>query len=138
MINSALAQDRLRDGSVRCEALILDPNGGLFCTARGLAVNTPVFFWGFDGSGGTILGVTDTPIPIDTEDFNDAPAIFSLNVSDELEIDADGVGEIEARVTVRTVDTGFFQLQVAIQEDTGSGFVTIASTVVPGGRGTLL
>ena len=135
--DQAIARRRYRDDEIPCGAVKKDPDGGLICTQRGMAVATPKIWYGHDVTGGLVLTSSFQEITIDTEEFtNDEDDTVFVLASNQLEILKTGDFELELRSTVRSSDTGRWAFEVVIDEDNGSGFVEQSTTIVSGGRGS--
>ena len=137
LVDTGISRKRYRDGEIPCAALKKDPDGGLICTSRGMAVSTPKIWYGHDATGGLVLTSVFQEITIDTEEFtnDDDDTVFAL-ASNQLEILKNGDFELDVRSTVRTSDTGRWAFELVIDEDIGAGFVEQSTTIVSGGRGS--
>jgi len=137
LVDTGLSRKRYRDGEIPCEAVKKDPDGGLICTQRGMAVDTPKIWYGHDATGGLVLTSVFQEITIDTEEFtNDEDDTVFVLASNQLEILKNGDFELDVRSTVRTSDTGRWAYEIVIDEDIGAGFVEQLTTIVSGGRGS--
>ncbi len=135
--DQAIARQRYRDEAVPCSAIKKDPDGGLICTQRGMAVATPKIWYGNDATGGLVLTSAFQEITIDTEEFtsDEDDTVFVL-ASNQLEILKNGDFELDVRSTVRTSGTGRWAFEIVIDEDKGAGFVEQLTATVSGGRGS--
>ncbi len=137
LVDTGIARKRYRDDEVPCEALKKDPDGGLICTQRGMAVASPKIWYGHDATGGLVLTSAFQEITIDTEGFtNDLDDTVFVLASSELEYLKHGDFELDFRSTVRSQGTGRWAFEIVIDEDIGAGFVEKLTTVVSGGRGS--
>ncbi len=135
--DQAIARQRYRDNEVPCAAIRKDPDGGLICTQRGMAVASTKIWYGRDSTGGLVLTSAFQEITIDTEEFtNDEDDTVFVLASNQLEILKNGDFELDVRSTVRTSDTGRWAYEIVIDEDIGAGFVEQLTTIVSGGRGS--
>ena len=135
--DQAISRSRYRDGEIPCAALKKDPDGGLICTQRGMAIDSPKIWYGHDATGGLVLTSAFQEITIDTEEFtNDLDDVVYVLASNQLEYLKRGDFELDFRSTVRSQGTGRWAFEIVIDEDIGSGFVEKLTTVVSGGRGS--
>jgi len=135
--DQAISRRRYRDNEIPCSAVKKDPDGGLVCTQRGMAVDSPKIWYGHDATGGLVLTSAFQEITIDTEEFtsDEDDTVFVL-ASNQLEILKNGDFELDVRSTVRTSGTGRWAFEIVIDEDKGAGFVEQLTTTVSGGRGS--
>ena len=134
-----VSRRRYRDDEGPWAAIKKDPDGGLKCTARGLALDGPQMFQAYDLAGGQVLTAAWTDLNLDTVLFNsdDAGEVFSL-AGGELEILKTGDSALDVKVTVFTNDPGDWECEIIISEDdaTAAGHVQDMTTISDGGRGT--
>jgi hypothetical protein len=136
-VDTGISRIRHRDESVPCSAVKKDPDGGLICTQRGMAVASPKIWYGHDATGALVLTSVFQEITIDTEEFtnDDDDTVFSL-ASNQLELLKVGDLKLDLRSMVRTSGTGRWAFELVIDEDIGAGFVEQSTTIVSGGRGS--
>ena len=133
--SAALARQRYRDGSIPCNALEKDPHGGLVCTRRGMAMDSPHVWHGYQ-SGTQLLTGSYATLEIDVEDLNTSDDHYSFTVG-ELEILKRGLLEIEVKVVVVTAFPARFGFEIVIEEEIGTGYVALAPSEASSGRGTI-
>ena len=135
--DQAISRRRYRDDEIPCSAINKDPDGGLICTQRGMAVASPKIWYGHDATGGLVLTNAFQDITIDIEEFtsDDDDTVFVL-AANELEVLKNGDLKLDLRSMVRTSGTGRWAFEIVIDEDIGSGFVEQLTTTVSGGRGS--
>lgn len=134
-VGSALARQRYRDDEIPCDAIKKDPDGGLKCTARGMALDSPQVWYGHNASEQTLVAVFGI-LTIDTEDLNTSDDHFSF-AANELSVLKPGLFELEAKVVLETLETGTFGVEIILEEDDGSGYTEQAETKAAQGRGTV-
>lgn len=134
-VDRAVARKRDRDDSIKCAAIQKDPDGGLKCTARGLALDSPQVWYGHNSAQQTL---TDSfaVLEIDTEDLNTSSDHLSF-ASNQLSVLKPGLFKLEAKVPVETEDAGIFGFDIIVEKDDGSGYVEQVETEAPSGRGSL-
>ena len=139
--DQAISRRRYRDNEIPCRALKKDPDGGLKCTARGLAQSSPKLWYGYDSVGGAELLSGDwTDLIIDAVQFtndDDAEVLSIVPSTGEVEVLVTGDVEIEVKVTVETTESGRWDYEIVISEDKGMGHVRNPTTISNGGRGNL-
>lgn len=134
-VDRAIARRRLRDDEIKCPAIEKDPDGGLQCTARGLALDSPQAWYGHQSVGQTLTG-SYVALTVDTEDLNTSADHFSFG-SNELTVLKKGLLLLEVKVVVETEDLGRFAFEVIIEEDPAGGYADLATTEAASGRGEL-
>lgn len=134
-VSSALARRRYRDDEIPCDAIEKDPDGGLKCTARGMALDSPQVWYGHNSAEQTLTG-SFAVLEIDTEDLNTSTDHFSF-ASNQLSVLKPGLFKLEVKVPVETSGGGRFAVEVIVDEDKGSGYEDQAETKATQGRGSL-
>ena len=134
-VDRAIARRRYRDNEIPCSAIKKDPDGGLICTARGLALGSPQVWYGHNSAAQT-LGSTFAVMEIDVEDLNTSSDHFSF-ASNVLSVLKTGLLKIEVKIPAETEDSGRFAFEIIIDEDTGSGYSEQSETEAAAGRGAI-
>lgn len=134
-VDRAVARRRYRDDEIKCSAIEKDPDGGLKCTSRGMALDSPQVWYGHNSAEQTLTGSLAV-LEIDTEDLNTSSDHFSF-ASNQLTVLKTGLFKLEAKVAVETEDAGRFGFEIVVDEDDGSGYTEQTETEAASGRGSL-
>ena len=133
MVNRAGSGARYRDGSIPCSAVEKDPEGGIICNRRGMALDSPQVWYGHQ-SAEQILTGSYAVLAIDVEDLNTSTDHFSF-AGNELTALKRGILNIDVKVLAKSKDAGRWGFEIYIDEDAGEGYDDLEESWAGGGRG---